>query len=148
MKNWLLGTMVLVAFMCQRCAVSNAKLFQDVVPTDDKTYGYTEKNPVNVKNGGLESSIDASYYYISRLRTERGEKLKVLTRKSKPASGFKEYPMQPYSRRTGMPIGSGGGEIIDFYTLVTEDGRDTISLYLNAYRKGPAKIPAGLVFEK
>jgi len=71
----------------------------------------------------------------------------VLTRRSRPASGFKENPMQPYSRQTGKPIG-GGSEIIDFYTLITESGHDTISLYLNAYRKGPAKVPTGLVFEK
>jgi len=60
------------------CATSNPKFFAKVQKTENLSYGYTIDNPVTIKNGDLGHSINSSYYYLSRLRTEKGNKLQFI----------------------------------------------------------------------
>jgi hypothetical protein len=62
------------------CVVSNPKYFSTIERTTDLSYGYTAENPVTIRNADLNNSIGSSYYYLSRLRTEKGNKLQLIQR--------------------------------------------------------------------
>jgi hypothetical protein len=138
----LLGLILLVS----SCVVSNQKYFAEIKPSEDKLYGYTAKNPVKIKNGELQTSIQSSYYFLSRLRTADGRGFKLIYRASVENPNYRSTPFT--NRYTGMPIGS-GGMILDEYHLIPIEGKpDTVIIFINPYVKGDIKIPMGLKFEK
>ena len=130
------------------CATSNPKFFANVQKTEDKSYGYTAENPVTIKNADLGNSINSSYYYLSRLRTEKGNKLQLIMRYSVGNPNYKKPVMPMTNRYTGEPLNYGTGPLLDLYILKPENENDTIRLYINPYLKGEIKIPNGLRFEK
>lgn len=140
-------TFVLIGFIVTSCAVSNPKFFASVQPTDDPSYGYTAENPIAIKNSDLNKSIDASYYYLSRLRTEKGNKLQMVERYSVTNPNYKKPAVTLTNRFTGQPLNYGTGPLLDYYILVPENESDTIKLYINPYFKAEVKVPVGLNFE-
>jgi hypothetical protein len=125
------------------CTISHPKLFENVKVSNDKSYGYTATNPVMIKNGSQPQSIDASLYYLSRLRTEQGEKLQLIQRYS---VGNPNYKKGGIPLRDGSTIG-GSGPLLDLYIFQPESGKDTIRIYVNTYEKDEVKVPTGLKFE-
>ena len=114
--------------------------------SEDEDYGYISTQPVEIKNGPLESSINSSYYFISRLRTEDGESMKLIGRSSVRNPHYKSTGLN--NRYTGQPIG-GDGMFLDRYVLTPANNpNDTIIIFINPYKKGEIKIPKGLKFEK
>jgi len=81
---------ILTGLFLTGCVVSNPKFFSKIDTTIDSSYGYTAENPVLIKNKDLYSSIESSYYYISRLRTERGNKLQLIQRYSIENPNYKK----------------------------------------------------------
>ena len=130
------------------CAVSNQKFFSEIEPTNDPSYGYTAENPVNIKNADLSTSIHSSYYYLSRLRSPHGNKMKVLVQYGVDNPNYRNKWSFIKNTYTGMPISNGTGLVIDLYLLKPENEVDTIRIYINPYLKGEVKIPYGLKFEK
>jgi hypothetical protein len=128
------------------CVVSNQKFFSKIESSNDKDYGYTAKKPIKIKNGDEYSSIQSSYYFLSRLRTADGRGFKLIYQ---AAVGNPNYQSTPFTNRyTGMPIGF-GGMMLDKYCLVPNEGKqDTVILFINPFVKGDIKIPMGLKFEK
>lgn len=138
----LLGLIVLVS----SCVVSNQKYFSKIEPSDDKLYGYTAKNPIKIKNGDLQSSIESSYYFLSRLRTAGGQSFKLVYRATVDNPNYRSTPFT--NRYTGMPIGY-GGMLMDKYYLIPAEGKpDTVIIFINPYVKSDIKIPMGLKFDK
>ena len=130
------------------CATSNRKFFANVEETDDRTYGYTANNPVTIKNADLYYSINSSYYYLSRLRTENGNRLQLIMRASVNNPNYKESAIDLRNRYTDMPLSYGTGPLLDLYILKPVNENDTIEIYINPYLKGKIKVPYGLKFEK
>ena len=131
------------------CVSTNAKYFSNIKPTDDKTYGYSAENPITIKNGDLQNSINSSYYYLSQLATEKLNKLRIIQRYSIPNPNYKKPVLPLANRYTGQPMNYGNGPILDKYILIPENEKDTIVLYINPYIKGNGvKIPAGLIFSR
>jgi len=143
-KPWYL--LIVISLILTSCVVSNPKYFANVTSIEDSSYGYTAENPIKIKNGDLNNSIRSSYYYISKLRTEKGNKLKLIQRYSVVNPNYKEPAVPLINRYTGQPL-NGNGPILDVYILVPEHETDTIKLYINPYKKGDVKIPVGLKFE-
>ena len=143
-----LGISLLVGLFLTGCSVSNPKFFSKIEQTNDVTYGYTIENPVAIKNGDLSNSIASSYYYLSRLRTEKGNKLQIIQRFSVGNPNFKKPSIILQNRYTMEPISYGTGPLLDLYILKPENEPDTIRIYINPYIKGAVKIPYGLTFEK
>ena len=130
------------------CVVSNTKFFSTIGPSSDLSYGYTIGNPVAIKNTDLNGSIGSSYYYISHLRTEKGNKLHLLQRYSVDNPNYKKSAFALRNIYTGIPLSYGTGPILDLYLLKPENEKDTIKIYINPYIKSTVKIPHGLRFEK
>ena len=140
--------LTLMSIVITSCVVSNEKYFRTVSEADRKSYGYDFRDPIKIKNGSLTSSINSSNYFLSKLKTDKGEPLKIVGRSSVINPNYKGSPIGLYNRNTGMPIG-GGGMILDEYHLLPRDNSvDTIKIYLNPYEKGEVKIPMGLKFIK
>lgn len=141
-------TILLVVGLLVGCATKNSKFFANVQKTDDLSYGYTAENPVTIKNSDLGNSINSSYYYLSRLRSEKGNKLQLIIRYSVGNPNYKKPIMPLTNRYTGEPLNYGTGPLLDLYILKPVNENDTIRIYVNPYLKGEVKIPHGLSFEK
>ncbi len=141
--NLLMG----ISLILTSCIVSNPKFFANTTNTEDPSYGYTAENPITIKNADLKNSIGSSYYYLSRLRTEKGNKLQLVQRFSVNNPNYKEPAIPLTNRYTGQPLSYGNGPLLDFYILVPENETDTFELYINPYKKGEVKVPVGLKFE-
>ncbi len=140
--------LILLGITLSGCAVSNPKFFASIEPATDLTYGYTPENPVTIKNADLNKSIGSSYYYLSHLRTEQGNKLQLLERFTVENPNYKKPAVPLQNRYTGQPLNYGTGPLLDLYILVPENESDTFRIYINPYYKGDIKIPNGLLFEK
>lgn len=140
---WLFAGLILTS-----CTVSNPKFFTGIQPTVDTTYGYTAQNPVMIKNADLQNSINSSYYYLSKLRTENGNKLQFIQRYSVDNPDYNKPAIQLQNRYTGKTLNHNNGPLLDLYILKPENEIDTIKIYINPYLKGDIKIPSGLKFEQ
>ena len=139
---------LLVGLLLTGCVVSNPKFFSTIDSTTDLSYGYTAESPVAIKNADLENSIGSSYYYLSRLRTGKGNKLQLIQRFSILNPNYKKPAIALQNRFTGEPLSYGSGPLLDLYILRPENETDTIKIYINPYLKGTVKIPSKLKFEK
>lgn len=139
---------ILVGLFLIGCTVSNLKFFSIIEPTTDTSYGYTAENPVAIKNGDLNNSIGSTYYYLSHLRTQKGNKLQLIMRYSVGNPNYKKPALALQNRYTGEPLSYGSGPLLDLYIFKPENETDTIRIYVNPYLKGTVKIPSGLIFEK
>jgi len=139
---------LLIGLLLTGCVVSNPKFFSMIESTTDLSYGYSAENPVAIKNADLNNSIGSSYYYLSRLRTGKGNKLQLIQRFSVENPNYKKPAIALQNRYTGEPMSYGTGPILDLYILKPENESDTIKIYINPYLKGIVKIPSGLKFEK
>lgn len=135
------------AIILTSCVVSNPKFFSESLPTDDPTYGYTPENPITIKNADLNNSIGSSYYYLSRLRTKKGNRLELIQRFSVNNPNYIKPAVPLTNRYTGQPLSYGTGPLLDYYILIPKNEIDTIELYINPYLKGEISIPVGLKFE-
>jgi hypothetical protein len=132
--------------MLSSCIVSNTKYFAKAQSSTDNTYGYSASNPVLIKNADLDHSIGSSYYYIAHLRSAKGNKLTLLSRRSVFNPKYQQPDIQLVNRYSGMPL-NGKGQILDLYVLKAENEADTIKIHINPYEKGKVMIPVGLTFE-
>ncbi|WP_127846108.1 hypothetical protein [Psychroflexus aestuariivivens] len=144
----LISSLIIIGLLIAGCAVNNPKFFSSIESTNDKTYGYTAENPVTIKNADLNNSIGSSYYYLSRLRTDKGNKLQLIQRFSIENPNYKKPAVPLQNRYTGQPLSYGTGPLLDLYILKPENEKDTIRIYINPYLKGEVKVPNGLNFEK
>ena len=140
--------MTIIGLIITGCAVKNPRFFSSIEPTSDKTYGYTAENPVNIKNGDLNNSIGSSYYYLSRLRTMKGNRLQLIQRFSVENPNYRKPSLPMQNRYSGQQLSYGTGPLLDLYLLKPENEIDTIKIYINPYLKGEIKIPYGLIFIK
>jgi len=130
------------------CSVDNPKFFSKIESATDPTYGYTPENPITIKNSNLSRSIDASDYYISRLRSSKGNMFNLIGRISTINPNYQNKFSFIRNNYTGLPISYGTGPFLDVYLLKPKNESDTIRIYVNPYLRGSVKIPCGLKFEK
>lgn len=142
------GLPIAIALILTGCAINNPRFFSAIEPTADLSYGYTAENPVLIKNFDLKNSIGSSYYYITRLRTEEGDKLQMVQKFSVANPNYKEPAIPIRNIYTSQPLSYGNGPLLDLYILVSEHKVDTFEIFIIPYVKGEIKIPYGLQFEK
>lgn len=93
----------------------------------DKTYGYTEKNPIKV--GGGENGPANERKYLNSLTGPNGEKVSYNRDGSCCAFSTKNSPF--------------GKGLLDVYTVTYEGKKDSVTLYLNMYDEAKLKAPVG-----
>ncbi|MFT5337986.1 MAG: PBP1b-binding outer membrane lipoprotein LpoB [Luteibaculaceae bacterium] len=62
---------IVISVFVSSCVVQNTKYFSSVEQTQNKDYGYTPMEPVEIKNGPLESSISTSYYSFREVELKK-----------------------------------------------------------------------------
>jgi hypothetical protein len=120
--------------------VSYGQNFAKLPSSTDSTYGYSAYNPLKLKNGDPGESIGASKKFLKGLKTENDQELIMLGR-----SGVKDPNFKVPS---GIFESLGKGGILDKYQFLTYETKDTITLYIDIYRKGKLKVPLGLKYVK
>jgi hypothetical protein len=99
--------------------------------TTDSSYGYSEKNPIKV--GGFNNGPANQRAYLNSLTGPNGEALSY--NRSGSCCHF-ETKSSPY-----------GMGLLDKYQVTYQNKKDTVTLYINMYDKGPLKAPVGFKFK-
>ena len=119
--------------------------FSEVPESTDSTYGYTDTNPIKLKKGNPERSIGYSYDFLSGLATPDNKGLRFVQRYSVENPKNDKGERQLNNRYSGKPM-TGKGELLDKYVFVTHEKKDTLTIYVDIYRKGELRIPVGLKY--
>lgn len=130
----------LTSFLFVFASSSYAQNFKKLSEATDSTYGYTARNPLKLKNGDPGESIVKTRNFISVLKTKDDQDLVLLGRGSMPDPNYKPPP--------DILSSFGKGGILDRYTFVTSNTKDTIRLYVDIYHKDKLMIPLGLKYVK
>jgi len=121
------------------------KDFSNLSNASDSSYGYSAEKPLRLKNGNVEKSVANSYHFISGLKTQDDQDLKVLSRSTVADPNYKKPAIQINNRFTGMPLNGKAG-MLDKYVFLTSNTKDTITLFVDLYNKGTLMLPAGLKY--
>jgi len=78
---------------------------------------------------------------LSRLRTEKGNKLRLIERYSVGNPNYKKLVAPLTVRYPERDLNYRNGPLLDLYILKPENENDTIKIYINPYLKGEIKIP-------
>jgi len=139
-------TILLTLYFCT-ITVYGQKEFPKLAAATDSTFGYTNLNPLKLKKGNREKSIDNSYKFLSGLKTLDNQTLTLLFRASTKNPNFKEPIIRLNNRFDGMPI-SGKLGLLDKYVFLTSNKKDTVTLFVDIYNKGDLFLPVGLKYEQ
>ncbi|MFD2517612.1 2-dehydro-3-deoxyphosphooctonate aldolase [Salinimicrobium flavum] len=102
--------------------------------SNDKTYGLTPENPVEV--GGVKDSEGPlnERRYLNALTGPNGEKI----------SYFRAGSCCPVNSENGFM----GKAMLDNYRVSWENSKDTVSIFINMYDSGKLKAPFGFGLKK
>ncbi len=106
----------------------------------DSTYGYTDTNPLRMKKGNFGESIGYSYDFLTGLSTTDDQTLKFVQRHTVD---------NPQYGDSGAPGASGAQknrDELDKDIFVTSREKDTVTIYVDIYRRGDLRIPVGLKY--
>ena len=95
----------------------------------DKTYGYTESNPIKVGSKTMEDGPLNERRFLNALAGPGGEPIKY---ERLGSCCF-------FSTKNGFM----GGGLLDKYEVTWTGQREPVVLYLNMYDPGPLKCPVG-----
>lgn len=112
----------------------NSQTFLLTEVSTDKTYGFSEKNAVEV--GGVEKSEGPlnERRFLNALAGPNGEKV----------SYYRAGSCCPVKSEHGFM----GMAMLDNYRVTWEGSKDTVSIYINMYDYGELKAPAGFTIKK
>lgn len=141
-KLSLLG--LLLTLSCSTTQSVNKNLKQTLVDDNtfyisevstDKTYGLSEKNPVEVGGVGSSNGPMNERRYLNALSGPNGERI----------SYFRSGSCCPIKSDNGIV---GGMAMLDNYRVTWEGKKDTVSIYINMYDSGVLKAPVGFGIRK
>ncbi len=127
--------------------VYGQKNFSKLMTSTDSTFGYTNLNPLKLKNGNQGKSVDNSYKFLAGLKTLDNQTLTLLFRATTENPTYKEPSIKINNRFTGMPINGKLG-LLDKYVFLTSTTKDTVTLFVDIYNKGDLFLPVGLKYEQ
>lgn len=111
---------------------SNRKSSSVTTISTDKTYGYTQENPIKV--GGTESGPANERKYLDALAGPNGESI----------SYVRVGSCCPFNTPNGLM----GGGMLDRYEIKWSGQAAPVYLYLNMYDKDELKAPVGFTIKK
>ncbi|MBB6325260.1 hypothetical protein FHS59_000875 [Algoriphagus iocasae] len=118
----------------QKLRDENTFLISEI--STDETYGFTEKNPVEV--GGVKDSEGPinERRFLNALAGPNGEKV----------SYYRAGSCCPI-KSDNNPFGF-GSVMLDNYRVTWENSKDTVSIFINMYDSGKLKAPVGFTIKK
>lgn len=102
--------------------------------SQDKTYGLSPKNPVEVGGAKISSGPKNERRYLNALAGPNGEEI----------SYYRAGSCCPVKSENGFM----GSAMLDNYRVTWEGAKDTISIYINMYDSGHLKAPSGFTIQK
>jgi hypothetical protein len=132
----------MIAISCQAFSQIN---FASLSLSEDSTYGYSNMNPLKMKKGNQQKSIEYSEKFLKGLITIDNHKLKYLMRYSIDDPKYNHSSVHLTDRFTGMPLNGKLG-LLDEYIFLVSERMDTIRIYVDIYNKGNLFIPKGLKY--
>ena len=102
---------------------------------EDKSYGYTESNPVKVGGANESSGPKNERRFLNGLLGPNGEEIKY----SRAGSCC------PFKTPNGL-FGDSG--MLDRYQVTWAGSSDTLDIFINMYDKGDLRIPVGSTSKK
>ncbi len=145
MKNKKLNLILISLFVFTSCTVSNIHCLSTAKPSSDENYGFTKENPISINIKRLENKEKIVEEYISRLYSLKMKSgFQILKKNVIPNSSVEEYKTQLKDESTKK-------RELDYtleeYTLITNEGKDTLKLYFNLNNKSKGlKYPNGFMF--
>ena len=136
---------VLILLLLVSGYVSGQQSFLDLPNSSDSSFGYSITNPLNLKRGKKSKSIDYTVSFLKGLRTKDDQNLLLVQRTIAIDTNFKLSFFTPINRSTGLPLNGKTG-ILDKYVFVTSNTTDTVTIFVNIYRKERVEIPMGLKY--
>jgi hypothetical protein len=104
--------------------------------SDDPTYGYSEKNPIQVGGVDKQSGPLNERRFLNALAGPNGEEVIYFRSGSCCAIKSKNDPL-------------GFGKVmLDNYRVTWNGSKDTVSIYINMYDYGTLKAPKGFTIKK
>lgn len=104
--------------------------------SNDPTYGYSEKNPIQVGGVATKEGPINERRYLNALAGPNGEKVTYHRAGSCCPIKSKNDPF-------GL-----GQVMLDNYRVTWEGTKDTVSIYINMYDSGKLKAPKGFTIKK
>lgn len=103
--------------------------------SDDSSYGYSEKNPVQVGGVDKQSGPLNQRRFLNALAGPNGEEVTY----------FRSGSCCPIKSKND-PLGF-GQVLLDNYKVTYEGSKDTVSIYINMYDYGALKAPKGFTIK-
>jgi hypothetical protein len=126
--------LILVSFTVSCTATKykllNEKTFLITEVSVDKTYGYSESNPVKVGGKSMEDGPLNERRFLNALTGPGGEEIKYERKGSCCA----------FDSKNGI-MGMG---LLDMYEITWQGQRESVTLYINMYDPGKLQCPVGL----
>ena len=118
----------------EQAVLANQNTFLITEVSEDKSYGYTKRNPIKV--GGVENSEGPlnERRYLNALAGPDGEP--ITYRRQGSCCQFKTE---------NSPFGGG---MLDIYEVTWEGRKSPVILYINMYDYGELKAPVGFTIKK
>lgn len=101
---------------------------------EEKSYGYTKKNPIKVGGGNSQEKI---YYFLKHLRGPKGQNLKI-----KRIGVCCEYK-NPNPDLTILENG-----VLTKYSIFHDGLKKPITLYFDTYRENTTFIPSHFLWQE
>ena len=117
-----------------KAGLLNDNQFRLVEKANEKSYAYDKSNPVKVGGSKENNGQKNERRFLNALRGPKGEEVRYV--KAGSCCQFKT---------TNATAGAGK---LDRYKIFWYGSKDTLSIYINMYDKGPLKIPMGLTADK
>ena len=146
MKRILVFTVALAFVACS--STKNTSVFKDVKTelldnstfllkeiSTDKTYGLSEKKPVQVGGADKKEGPINERRFLNALAGPNGEKI----------SYYRAGSCCPIKSDKAM---FGDKVMLDNYRVTWEGSTDTVSIYINMYDSGQLKAPVGFTINK
>lgn len=102
--------------------------------SNDKTYGLSPKNPIEVGGAKDSQGPKNEWRYLNALSGPNGEAI----------SYYRLESCCPVKSENGFM----GSAMLDNYRVTWENSKDTVSIYINMYDSGKLKAPFGFGISK
>ena len=142
MNKYIYLAFVLLTLSCStskqiiKTNLKDNQTFDLIEISNDPTYGFSEKNPIQVGGVDKQSGPLNERRFLNALAGPNGEEVEY----------FRSGSCCPIKSKND-PLGF-GQVMLDNYRVTWKGSKDTVSIYINMYDYGSLKAPKGLTIKK